>query len=143
MPFNYPLRMLYFNPELFSSLNMNIQPLNEFHLGMPCDCIPNSSTFLLSLTKSLNNNGIIDIFQYHWINQNIKKGEIQQYSIILSGNISIGYGDFSMGSNNRCGYGSIIEVPNPCSNKCLFGEWNKNKHWKPVHGAKCDKTICI
>ena len=43
----------------FCSQKMKGQPLEAFHLRVPCDCNPNSNTFLHSITNGINPLGAV------------------------------------------------------------------------------------
>ena len=69
----------------------------------------------------------------------VKPGFTKLMSIALKGNVSMGLGDYVMASDGRCGVGTI-EVPNPCNNKCNFGQWTDWKHGKD---SQCDKPWLV
>ena len=124
---------------MYCSMVKYTQPMNELHIGLPCDCVlhTNSTEYLNGIIYDFSpSNGYISDNQIHWIHENIIPGESKQYSITLYGKLDASLGLYTIGGNKRCG-GSYIDVPNPCSDKCLFGQWTEWEYYGEC-SKQCD-----
>ena len=123
-------------PKTYCSFENYLQSLNYFYLSLPNNCIPQSKTFLNNITINMKPiNGFINKLKFQWKNENILPGESKNYTILLKGNIGIKIGSYTIGGNNRCG-GNEILVPNPCNDRCLYGQWTK---WKIDENQICSQ----
>ncbi len=44
----------------------------------------------------------------------------------MKGNLTTAFDQYTIGGNHRCGGGYL---PNPCSDKCLVGQWSERKYY--------------
>jgi len=103
-------------------------PLTDVTVRMGCDCEPQSDTFLRSITDHMVPSGIAESNFWRFDNLDVKAGESKELTVVLKGDISMKWnGDATLGGDHRCvstlTSDVSIQVPNPCSNKCNFGEW--------------------
>jgi hypothetical protein len=109
--------------------DQNPAPLTDLTIRLGCDCEPQSETYLQSITDHMIPAGIVEDNYWRFDNLDVRAGESKLITIALKGQISTKpNGDITLGGNHRCvstsmGGSAAIAVPNPCSNRCIFGQW--------------------
>ncbi len=109
--------------------------LNYFYIRLSCECQPLSERYLNTITKSMQPYGNVGNTYWVWTNLNILPNKKLNVKIILNGNIKYSFGDMTFGGDSINGYSFCTNnqkkngLPNPCHNKCQFGQWTKWK-WK-------------
>jgi len=105
-------------------------PLTDVAIRMGCGCEPQSETYLRSITESMTPNGVVELNFWRFDNLDVTAGDSMELKIVLNGNVTMqDSGDATLGGDHRCASTlsgadhTFVGVPNPCSNKCNFGEW--------------------
>jgi hypothetical protein len=105
-------------------------PLTDVTIRLGCDCEPQSDSYLSSITAQTTPSAVVHSSFWHFDNLNIRAGESARLEIILKGNVGMkNNGDATVGGGYRCGSTLTavnpmsVTVPDPCLNRCNFGEW--------------------
>lgn len=107
--------------------------LQNVIIRLGCDCEPQSSTYLRSITRGTSPAADIASDYWRFGNLNVAPGQTKQLQIVLQGNVTRkNNGDATLGGGMRCvstENAFPVVVPNPCSNVCNFGKWTD---WKKI-----------